>query len=113
MLSVVSEVMSVDVSGFKPATPKETAPRADVRKIAEAHDFPSRESRPALKARRRRNYTGRDQQLNVKATAEVIARFLAIADRERWVLGKTLEHAVDALEKSLEAASGQGKGPLP
>jgi hypothetical protein len=40
-------------------------------------------------------------QLNIKATAEVVERFVALSDRRRWALGETLEYALAALEKAL------------
>jgi hypothetical protein len=36
-------------------------------------------------------------QLNFKVTPETLAQFTAIADREKWLLAETLEHALDAL----------------
>jgi|CZKX01.1.fsa_nt_gi hypothetical protein len=47
----------------------------------------------------RRHRTGRNIQLNIKARAETIDRFYAIADRHGWVLGETFERAVAALER--------------
>ena len=56
-------------------------------------------SSPFLRPRQRR--TGRNVQLNIKATAEVVERFVALSDRRRWALGETLEYALAALEKAL------------
>ena len=44
-----------------------------------------------------RHRTGRNAQLNFKVTPETLAQFTAIADREKWLLAETLEHALDAL----------------
>lgn len=93
-----------DVSGFKPAAPKKPAAGPEViRKVSEEQNFPSRA--PVRKAARpqRRHRTGRNVQLNIKATPETIERFLSIADKQKWVLGEALEHALDALEASLAA----------
>ncbi|MCX7310279.1 MAG: stability/partitioning determinant [Alphaproteobacteria bacterium] len=101
-----ADVPTLDVSSFKPAAPKEKQPREHVRQIAEAHNFPSRESRstpPAVAKQQRRHRTGRNVQINIKATSTAIERFMAIADREKWVLGEAFERATDALEKSLKA----------
>ena len=46
----------------------------------------------------RRRTTGRNQQFNIKATAETIDRFIALADKHGWVYGEAFEHAVAALE---------------
>ncbi len=94
----------LDVSGFAPAEPKKTKPQpAAIRKISEENNFPSRapvaKPHPPLQLRRRR--TGRNAQLNIKATQEVIDRFVALSDREKWVFGETLEHALAALEQTL------------
>ena len=62
--------------------------------------------RPA-KPPRRRYVTGRNVQFNVKASQETIDAFVAIADRQKWVLGETLEHAVAALEQQLANRAGE------
>lgn len=48
----------------------------------------------------RRHRTGRNIQLNIKARAETIDRFYALADRNGWVLGEAFEHAIAALERT-------------
>jgi hypothetical protein len=96
-----------DVSEFKPAKVKKepSAPRPEVKKAAEAAGFRSRESKvialpekPATVAQRRRR-TGRNAQLNLKAKPETIAAFTAIADKNGWGLGETLERAVELLKQ--------------
>ena len=57
-------------------------------------EFPATDTPP------RQRRTGRNVQLNIKATAEVVERFVALSDRRRWALGETLEYALDALEKA-------------
>jgi hypothetical protein len=83
--------------------------KAGTRKAAAAAGFRSREPRtepdpqPApgragerpLRGRR----TGRNAQLNLKARPDTIAAFCAIADRQGWGLGETLEQAVALLER--------------
>ena len=44
--------------------------------------------------------TGRNIQLNIKARADTIERFYALADRNGWVLGEAFERAVAALERN-------------
>ena len=44
--------------------------------------------------------TGRNQQINIKATAETIARFYRLADENHVPLGALLEQALAALEQS-------------
>lgn len=62
-------------------------------------NVPSHQHPPRRIARHR---TGRNQQLNIKATAETIERFYKLADQRRVALGELLEQALDALEKSAE-----------
>jgi hypothetical protein len=91
---------------FKPKAPEaKRAKKVDARAIdaiAEANNFPSRSTGKGSEApaRRRRRITGRNQQLNIKTTAEAIDRIYAIADRKRVTLGQVLDDALDALEKS-------------
>lgn len=87
-------VVDLDVSGFRPAAKAAVRPDA-IRQVSEQQNFPSR----APRLRRRR--TGRNVQVNIKATAEVIERLVVISDRQRWVFGETLEHALTALEQAL------------
>ncbi len=101
----------LDVSGFAPKpAPDKTAPPADqVRVVATAANFHSREpGADTTKRAPRRHRTGRNVQFNVKASQETIDAFYAISDRRGWVLGETLEHALAALERELinEARGG-------
>ena len=84
--------------------PKEKAtPRPDPRVIetvAQENRFASRGPAPqAPRGEPRRRRTGRNQQINIKATAETIARLYAAADRENLALGELLEKALEAYEK--------------
>jgi hypothetical protein len=88
---------------FEPK-PKATRPvvNEQIDKIAEASGFPSRQPvRPPTARRKagRRYKTGRNQQINIKATAQVIDRLYKMADAKRIPLGELLERALDALEK--------------
>jgi hypothetical protein len=87
--------------------PKAKAPkpleRDNLDQIAREQNFPSRQGprAPAAPARRRRTYTtGRNQQINFKATATTVARFYRIADEKHLPLCELLEQALDALEHS-------------
>ena len=105
----------IDVTAFSPKPgPDRSAPApAAVRAVAEAANFRSREGAPAAAAPTtseaakrppRRHRTGRNVQFNIKVSQEAVDAFYAISDRQGWVLGETLEHALAALEKTL----GQG-----
>jgi hypothetical protein len=98
----------LDVSGFKPQVPeKSRAAPEQVRTVSEAAQFLSREPRreemlaSPSKREPRRHRTGRNIQLNIKARAEAIEAFYAIADQRGWVLGETFERAIDALRRDL------------
>lgn len=95
---------------FAPAKPKEKAQKpiekAAVDQVAEENNFPSRQPvkakpAPAPVPRQQRRYTtGRNQQINVKATAETVDRLYRIADDMNLPLGEVLARALDALEKA-------------
>lgn len=87
-----------------PTKPKASQPVAadQVERIAQEHNFPSRQpvkAKPRPPRRIARHRTGRNQQFNIKATAETIERFYKLADERRVALGELLEQALDALEK--------------
>lgn len=99
---------NLDISGFAPKAADRPAARPEqVRTVSEAAQFQSREPRrerlPANSSKRepRRYRTGRNIQLNIKARAEAIEAFYAIADERGWVLGETFERAIDALKRDL------------
>jgi hypothetical protein len=100
------EDVNLDVSGFAPKVLQDpvTPPIEKVRAVAEAAQFRSREpAQPKLKREPRRYRTGRNVQFNVKAAQATIDAFYAISDQHRWVLGETLERALAALQRELEA----------
>jgi hypothetical protein len=72
-----------------------------VDKIAEDNGFPSRQAaaKPAARGRTGRRYkTGRNQQINIKATSQVIERLYKMADARQIPLGELLEQALDAMD---------------
>jgi len=97
----------LDLTGFvpKPGPDRSAPPAEQVRAIAEAASFRSREPTPpptaAPKRAPRRYRTGRNIQFNVKASQETVDAFYAISDQQGWVLGETLEHALAALKREL------------
>jgi hypothetical protein len=106
----IFEEPDIDISAFAPKpAPDAAAPNAEkVREVSEAAQFRSREpNAPAPKTTAppkrapRRHRTGRNVQFNVKASQETIDSFYAISDRQGWVLGETMEHALAALEREL------------
>ncbi len=99
-----ADVGSLPTFEPKPKTSKPVA-KEQIEQIAEANNFPSRQAQltraPATSPRKqqRRYKTGRNQQINVKATAQVIERFYKLADAKKVPLGELLRQALDALEK--------------
>lgn len=96
-----------DLSDFAPKSqPKPVEPQ-QIDRIASEMGFPSRQasiaSAVAKPASQRRRYTtGRNQQLNVKATAETVERFYRLADQQGVPLGELLDQALKALEKATQ-----------
>ncbi len=97
-----------DIDEF-PSFPTKAPARAPVARehidrIADANDFPSRQpvTAPVVNAPhpRRRFRTGRDRQLNIKATSDVIERFYRMADARHVPFGELLDQALAALEKA-------------
>ncbi len=105
--SIFDSEDALDVSGFAPKAASEpnAVPAELVRGIAEASRFPSREARPAPPPPTRRppriHRTGRTMQFNARAKPETIEALYAIADRQGWLIGETLEHALAALQREL------------
>jgi hypothetical protein len=67
-------------------------------KMAEANGFTaSRVPAGDAAAATPPSHRPRRAQLNFKVMPETLAQFTAIADREKWLLAETLEHALDAL----------------
>ena len=88
--------------------------------LAQDTGFPSRPASPPRKPasapvaeprRKGRRYTtGRNQQINIKATAETIERLYQVADQLKVPLGEALELALVLLERDQSLSTKQGKG---
>jgi hypothetical protein len=76
-----------DLAEFKPGPTAATAPRDRIRDASEIAGFPSRAPR--------RWRTGRNTQLNLKVSADVLARFAALADQRGIPFGALLEQLID------------------
>jgi hypothetical protein len=111
--SIFGDEIDVDVSSFsaKRSVDNKAPTRAQVKAVTETTEFKSREvppspAKPESKRSPRVHRTGRNVQFNVKASQETIDQIYAITDAHPgWVLGYTLERAVAALARELEAAS--------
>ena len=101
-----------DLSDFEPKPTAKPVPVEAIEQIAQESGFPSRKAKskaapapePAMPApiepvRTARRYTtGRNRQINIKATAETIDRLYRLADERGVPLGALLDEALDALE---------------
>jgi len=100
----------LDVSPFAPrAQPDASAPPPEqVKAVSQTANFRSREPSPPktetkLKRPPRLHRTGRNVQFNVKAKQETVDAIYAITEAHPgWVLGYTLERAVEALQRELK-----------
>ena len=76
----------------------------EIRALAQASNFPSREVKAEpvrYKRTPRVHRTGRTAILTVKITPDAYDRFYALADKKGWLVGETFERAVAALEKEV------------
>lgn len=97
-----------DLDDFAPQPkPRPVMPDA-IDQLAQASGFPSRKAQneapsnlaqasPAIR-QQRRHTTGRNRQINIKATEDTIATLYRIADERGLPLGAILEQALAALE---------------
>lgn len=100
-----------DLGDFAPAPKAKPEHKDVVDEVAAQHGFPSRQpaktmtapavvSEPPPRRQQRRYTTGRNKQINIKATDETIKRLYQLADERGVPLGVLLEQALDALENS-------------
>ena len=98
----IFEDEDLDVSDFETVASgkgRGFAAPEQVRRVAEAAAFRSREPIPAPVYRRYR--TGRNVQLNIKVRQDTLDAFNRLCDTYGWVQGEALERAVVALEREL------------
>lgn len=95
----------IDLSDFGPKTSHDKgAPLEAIKAIAQQSKFQERDGpAPAGQGGRppRRYRTGRNRQINIKASDATIETLYDIADAQGWVLGETLERALAALQREL------------
>lgn len=108
--SIFDDDAELDVSAFAPKVKPDTSapPPEQVRAVSQNANFRSREPqapRPEAPSRRppRLYRTGRNVQFNIKADRATVDAFYAITEtQEGWVLGYTLQRAVEALQRELK-----------
>ncbi len=98
----------LDVSGFMPEPAPDKGPDIEtILAVSEQSQFPSREPKhlaapgDAPKRQPRRHRTGRTAQFNARTTPVTVQQFYAIADRNGWLVGETVERALAALQREL------------
>lgn len=96
-----------DLNDFAPASPKRKQNPVEkdvIDQVSTDNNFPSRQppkSETKNPPRPQRRYTtGRNKQINIKATSETIEKFYRLADEQGAPLGEVLARALDALEKA-------------
>ena len=101
-----------DLGDFTPKSQPKPVEPEQIEKIAKDMGFPSRQvaAPPPVASgqphpARRRYTTGRNQQLNIKVTAETVARFYRLADQKGVPLGELLDQALIALEQATQQRS--------
>lgn len=103
-----------DLDDFGSDSAAKPVPADAINKIAESNGFPSRKASTSETAKLtgeapgapsparapRRHVTGRNRQINIKATEETIEQLYRIADDMRLPLGAVLEQALAALDEA-------------
>lgn len=96
-----------DLGDFAPEFPSRPVAAEAIDQLAQASGFPSRKAQSApspISVRQpRRHTTGRNRQINIKATEETIATLYSIADDMGLPLGAVLEQALAALDEKRKA----------
>ena len=96
-----------DLDDFAPESPSRLVAAEAIDQLAHANGFPSRKAQsapsPAPVRQPRRHTTGRNRQINIKATEETITALYAIADDMGLPLGAVLEQALAALDEKRRA----------
>lgn len=94
-----------DLTDFAPKAHAKPVEPQQIERIANELGFPSRQPvvaslAPSEAPKRRRYTTGRNQQLNIKVTAQTVERFYRMADQHGVPLGELFDRALQALEEA-------------
>jgi len=124
-LSVFGDTGDLDLSTFKPErkTRKLKPAPEKVREVSEAAKFPSRQAsapaaepanqpdipEPSKRRQQRYHRTGRTAPMNCRVLPASLEKLYAIVDQHGWLVGETVERAIDALERELQKGAGEGK----
>lgn len=98
-----------DLDDFAPEPAARPIAAEAIDQLAQASGFPSRKAAGGGEAaappprQPRRHVTGRNRQINIKATEEVIATLYRIADERGLPLGAVLEQALAALDEKKDS----------
>lgn len=99
-----------DLDDFAPESISRPVTAEAIDALAQASGFPSRKAQeagepPTAKSPaspQRRHVTGRNRQINIKATEATIAALYRIADEQGLPLGAVLEEALAALDAQMQ-----------
>jgi hypothetical protein len=103
-----ASITDIDLSGFAPSHPVNGPPPAEIARVAQAADFPSRQTNPAHPARDRAYRTGRTRPIPIKATPDFESRFHALAEVTGVTQVRLFECLVEAMEEKVAALRQQG-----
>lgn len=108
-----------DLDDFAAEPSAKPVPATAIDQISQTSGFPSRKAqsapasateRPSPPRQPRRHTTGRNRQINIKATEETIAELYRIADDLNLPLGAVLEQALAALDEKRAISGGEHHG---
>ena len=115
--NIFEDAAELDIDSFKPeAAPAPEPDLAKLKVISEASNFLSRQAKPLqapapVKREQRRHRTGRNVQLNIKATQVAIDEFNALCQEQNWVTGEALERMLAAIKREIKG--GKVTNPKP
>jgi hypothetical protein len=117
--SIFDNDPDIDVSGFTPKNPKpaeQSPPREAIQAASEAARFTSREpvasqtKKPVKKRAPRIHRTGRNVHFAAKVTLATNDAIYDVTAKQGWVIGETLQHAVEALQEKLASEKKKAVG---
>jgi hypothetical protein len=93
--------MNTDPADIFEEDPRSHRPAPEeVRAVAEAADFRSRQ--PSVKPRRGKRRTGRTEQFACRITPAAAATIYRISEEQDWTVGATVERALAALVEKMQ-----------
>ena len=92
-----------DIFDDEPALPVHRPAPEQVRVLAEAVDFHSRQAPSATRPRRGKRRTGRTEQFACRITPAAAETIYRISEEQDWTIGATVERALAALVEKMRS----------